>query len=335
MKLPLKIFYSCTILIAVVLIADQVGAFSVLELLGIKEKQEQESEVAASDEQNWAKPGNSGNEATIEFSDMEKIFANLTPQQRTNYLDNDEIFSNFILQETMGRSLLLAARSNKLDQNENVQFLMGRAADNILRESYINLLTQEKLTSQRPTEQQLVDYYDQNTEKFVLPERVQLWQIFFPISEEMNESSIAELTAKAEQVSADVKGGKISFTQAALDYSEHPASRDNGGNMGLINVSDILPDIKESVLGTEENEVTKPLLTDTGIHIIRRGPLIASQDISYEQIKGQLGESVNKQLNAQFRQAIFEQALKTYPVPTDEKKLEEWRIRLRTGLQTN
>ncbi len=38
-----------------------------------------------------------------------------------------------------------------------------------------------------------------------------------------------------------------------------------------------------------------------------------------------------KQLKAQIREAVFKQASITYPIDLDDKKIEEWRLKLRTN----
>ena len=42
-------------------------------------------------------------------------------------------------------------------------------------------------------------------------------------------------------------------------------------------------------------------------------------------------ELMLKQLNLQIRQAVFNQAIITYPVDLEDKKIEEWRLKLRTN----
>jgi hypothetical protein len=61
---------------------------------------------------------------------------------------------------------------------------------------------------------------------------------------------------------------------------------------------------------------------------------VPAQPVAYDQIDTQIRELLVRQARAQLRQAVYDQARKTYPVEVKDAKVEEWRLRLRTNLQT-
>jgi len=139
------------------------------------------------------------------------------------------------------------------------------------------------------------------------------------------------LKKKADKIIYDIKKGKVDFSNVAISQSEHEQSKALGGYMGLLKTSDLLPEIKEPVLKLKEGEISKPIESESGIHIIKRGIILKAEPLKLAQVEQQIRQLLIKQANAQLRNAIFTQARKEYPQDISDKKLEEWRLRLRTN----
>ena len=139
---------------------------------------------------------------------------------------------------------------------------------------------------------------------------------------------------KADAIANEIRKKKINFNNAAIKHSKHAPSNANGGYMGLIKSADLKPGIQKVILELAEGKISKALTTDTGIHIVKRGAIVPERKISLEQGKLQIRKLLLSQVRAQLRKAIFEQAALTYPVELSDNKIEEWRLRLRTNLDS-
>lgn len=323
------------------------SAFSLKELLGMEdedttveqtdgelmEKPAPEAPLGGAETgQNWGKPSGVVTKTSLDLSGLQRVLENVEPNQRAALLADEATFKRFVERETDAASLLQAAKANNLHQDPDVTFLMQRGSENILREVYLNRLVTSKVPAGFPTEEQMRQYFDQNKAKLVVPERVQAWQIFFPYEKNSDAKAQAAVSQKADAVARDLAQNKITFAEAAQKYSRHEPSRQKGGDMGLVSVADLKPEIKQALLALPEGQASSPLKTDAGVHIVKRGARTAAQQLEYDAIKEQLRPLMLKQANAQLRNAILEQARKTYPVEVDAKKVEEFRLRLRTDL---
>ncbi|OGT79555.1 MAG: hypothetical protein A3H91_15470 [Gammaproteobacteria bacterium RIFCSPLOWO2_02_FULL_61_13] len=322
-------------------------AFSLKELLGMEdegttaeqpegglmENPAPETPAAGAETgQNWGKPSGAVTNAPFELSGLQRVLENVDSSQRAAVLADEATFKRFVQRETDAASLLQAAKANNLHQDPDVTFLMQRGSENILREVYLNRLVTSKVPAGFPTEEQMRQYFEQNKAKLVIPERVQAWQVFFPFEKNADAKAKAAVGQRADSVARDLAQNKITFAEAAQKFSGHEASRQKGGDMGLVSVSDLKPEIKQALLALPEGQVSSPLKTDAGVHIVKRGAKTAAQPLEYEAIKDQIRPLMLKQATAQLRNAILEQARKTYPVEVDAKKIEEFRLRLRTDL---
>jgi len=326
-------------------------AFSLLEWLGFGNDEEQaEPQAKAStvtESANWAEtssepdiaetqnkpvPPVPANSDAVKFEDIKLIIANLSEEQRRKLLSDESAFSNFLQQQAMNQSVLNAARANKLEEDPFTRLLMQKSAENTLREIYINRLINKELPTDFPTEEQSKTFYDNNQDKFTLEERVHVWQIFLPFGKDADAKTKEQIKKQATDLKKSIDAKKMSFASAATEFSKHIPSRHAGGYMGLIKLTDIKPEIRESVLNLKEGQLSSPVLTDDGYHLIMRGNKINATVLPYDQVKVRINQALRKEAGNRLRRAIFEQANKTYGQDLDSKRIEEWRLKLRTNL---
>ena len=319
-----------------------VSAFSILEMLGFGTDETEEAVKPTGQKQDKpsaekpkadkkATKSSKKLKAELELSDLQKTLSVLDANQRKSVLADEKVFRAFVKQEADNVSILIAARANKVDQSEKTLILAQRGVDNIVRELYLNQLLTSKIPADFPTDKQVQEYYDKNKDNFVIEERVHTWQIFLPVKEDMSIKDIELLKKKAESIRNDLKKKKTDFVSAANKHSKHEASRLSGGYMGLIKISELKPEIKAAIKTLKQGDISKPIKTDDGIHILKRGAIVPKQDITLEQVKPKITELMLKQIRIQIRQAVFKQASITYPIDLDDKNMEEWRLKLRTN----
>jgi len=307
---------------------SMVAAFSVKELLGLKEKQPEIVENDKSTE-DWSKSSQPKQPITrqVDLDYVSLLIANLSEQERNKILDDPTLFKQAIENEVNSASTVAAAVMNKVEQDRNVEFLMRRSAENILREAYLNRLVASKLPKDFPNDGQIAEYFESNKEKFVVPERVHVWQIFFKKLESEQEN--AELKKKVNKLISDIEKGKKDFSATALSKSEHEQSKQLSGYMGLLKTDDLLPEMKKPLLALKVGELSTVVESEAGLHIFKRGEIIDSEQLELAQVAPQIRQLLTNQANLQLRQAIFAQARKEYPQTISDKNIEEWRLSLK------
>lgn len=329
------IFFPLVLVVSVLVMAacDRLGLDSDEETASeSSDTKSNETQDAVADSQNWAKQDKGQANTSLGFAGIQRVFANLNANQKSAYLENGENFKQFVQQEANNLSVLAAARENKVDKDEKTVFLMQRSAENILRESYLNKLIAGKLPADFPTDQQIQEYFDNNESSFFLEARVHVWQIFLRIDDAMDNVKAASIEQQAKSTHQDILNKKIDFADAAMQFSEHVASKANGGYMGLVKVSELIPGLAGPLMDLPEGQLSGPVRSDSGIHILKRGAIIPKQDVSFGQVKNQIRGLLIKQASAKLRRAIYNQAGKTYPIDLNANILEKWRLRLRTNL---
>ncbi|MEX0951866.1 MAG: peptidyl-prolyl cis-trans isomerase, partial [Gammaproteobacteria bacterium] len=241
-------------------------------------------------------------ETRLDSAYVARLLANVDRNQRQQLLDNEEFFSRFVRQEADNIALVTAARANQLHEDENFRFLMQRAADNVLREMYLNQLMLEQLPGDFPTEQQARDFYTQNADQFEIGERLQVWQVFLEYPQDADADARSATEKQARELFAAIKSGKQKLAEVAEAHSRHQPSRQNGGFMGAVRIANLKPDIANALGELEKGEIGLAR-TDQGWHILRKGEVIAPEQLEFEQVETQVRRFMVNRAKQQFRAA--------------------------------
>ena len=276
-------------------------------------------------------PGENPNSANLDFEELQNTLSLINPEQRKALLDDEEKFRIFVKNEAGNKSVFAAAHANKIDQNEKNLLIARRGADNILREIYLKQLIASKIPKDFPSEELITTYYEKNKDKFILEERIPVWQIFLPFPAEKSQKEIENLKKMAEAIITDINKNRMDFATAAIKFSKHQESKFNGGFMGMVKVSDMKPEIKKALMSLPPDTLSSPISTDEGLHILKRDSPIAQQELQLDDVREQIKTLLLKQAGNELRQAIFKQAAATYPVAVDDKRIDEWRLKLRAN----
>ena len=281
---------------------------------------------------NWANTTADNIEYTkpLDFEHITLLVTNMNANERERVLADQNLFKQVIESEANNRSTLMSAASNQLNQHPNVKFMMERNADNMLLEFYLNLLIKRKLPEEFPSNEQIIAYYESNKEtQFTFPLRARIWQIFLSKPKDVSETEILELQKKAEEIVSKIKKGTNDFSNLAVSQSQHEQSKSRGGYMGVMEVDGLLPEIKEHILKSKVGEVSDPIETDSGLHIIKRGTILAEETLAFDQVEDQIRQILIKQTGMQLKNAIFDQARKDYPQQISESIIEDWWLKLK------
>ena len=182
---------------------------------------------------------------------------------------------NQIAEELVNQELLyLNAVENKLDQEEGFQKELEILKENFLKQYAINKVLQNIEIS----EAEINQYYDENKEHFQVPESARASHILVDSEEE------------AKEIIEEMNNG-LSFEEAAEKYSNCP-SKAQGGDLGEFTRGRMVPEFETAAFSMEEGEISQPIQTQFGYHIIK---LAYKKDPSIspiEEVKNQIHQQL-------------------------------------------
>lgn len=146
---------------------------------------------------------------------------------------------------------------------------------------FIENLRNRKLMGIVATRSEVENFYNQHKEELPqLPERIHIAHILIPV--EPAEQAKIRAKNRADSLYQLLQNG-AELEQLAIDNSDDPASGPKGGLLGTTERGDLFPEYEEVAYNLEEGEISSPMLSRLGYHIIklnwRRGEKINTSHI--------------------------------------------------------
>lgn len=143
-------------------------------------------------------------------------------------------------------------------------------------------------------ESEMRDYYTANLAKYTEDESYRARHIFFKTGEKASTDEIKRAKTTATAVLADAKRGK-DFAELAKTFSEDPAARKDGGDLGSFKKGDMQPELEKTILSLKPGEVSELVSTPIGFHIIKLEAIVAGTTKSFESAKPEIEEILYRQ----------------------------------------
>src|SRR5207249_2417654 len=147
--------------------------------------------------------------------------------------------------------------------------------------------------------------------------QVRASHIFVAIPDNADAVTLKAKEKFASELIARIKGGE-DFAKLAKEFSQDPATRDEGGDLGYFG-RDMLPKpIEEMVFNMKPGEVRGPVRADRGFHVIKLVDRRAKQIKPLAELK--------EELRAQLRQKEIERQTKNYLAELRKRTLVDVRL---------
>ena len=161
--------------------------------------------------------------------------------------------------------------------NENDPKEMASIKDQL---TAMRIVNQQVRSGLLVSDDELTRFYKQHQDRFVLPPEVRISQILIALGPS---SELLRVREKALQVYALLKKGER-FEELAARYSDGPEAR-RGGSLGFVRLGDILPQIQQAIEGIGPGQITEPIASPIGMHIIRVEEHKPPQYRPFEEVK--------------------------------------------------
>lgn len=186
---------------------------------------------------------------------------------------------------------------------------------------YLSMLLDKMVAPQvNITDDMVADFYQRNRERLHEPERIRVAHICVSDKDE------------AEKLREQIVAGTVSFEDAAKANSIDPWTKDAGGDFGYI-IAGQDPFQQAAFTLKSDGDMTPVIETRMGYHIIKRLELQPARTPPFEEISGQLKESMIRErlskLAAEKRMQIIQEAkidqdlsLPPYPISDTQRAVE-------------
>jgi len=151
---------------------------------------------------------------------------------------------------------------------------------------YVNLSLDDIAKTVEVTEQDLRTFYEEQKANFGTPERRKLSHILIPVDTAKPESDQAALE-KIDAIRERLNKGE-DFATVAKETSGDPVSARVGGDLGFMNKDAMEPNFAKAALVLKQGEVSAPVKTSFGYHLIKVTEFVPSQYKPFDEVKDEL-----------------------------------------------
>jgi len=140
------------------------------------------------------------------------------------------------------------------------------------------------------TPEEIERYYKAHLDEYAAPEGVSVRHIFFKLDPTAAPEEVAAVMAKAKEVHARLEKGE-DFEKLAQQFSEGPEA-DKGGDLGTLGKGQMLPELEKVAFTLKPKQVSDPIRTDVGVHILRVDKRSSASHTKLEDVKDDIKEKL-------------------------------------------
>jgi peptidyl-prolyl cis-trans isomerase D len=144
------------------------------------------------------------------------------------------------------------------------------------------------------TEEQLKARYEQDKANYQRPETRRASHILIAVDDPAND---AKALAQAQDLYKQLKGG-ADFAQLAKQHSADTASAAKGGDLDWAGREVYVKEFADKLFSMQQGELSEPVKTQFGYHIIRVDGIRAAAGRSFEDVRGELTVMLRNELAA-------------------------------------
>lgn len=181
-----------------------------------------------------------------------------------------------VLDQLVAKNLFLAeAKKNFYEGDPKFKADLAKIKDEMLA----NFAIEKALSTVKVAEDEIKKFYDEHKSEFLAGESVEASHILVDDEE------------KAKVLLANIRNGKVSFEDAAKANSSCP-SKEKGGALGSFTRGQMVPEFEQAAFAMNVGEISEPVKTQFGYHIIKLTNKTEAKEIPYEEIKPRLEQKL-------------------------------------------
>ena len=215
----------------------------------------------------------------------------------TTPLMNKE-FSNLQNQTRKLRSLRyrVDAQSLEVTDSEIEKYFLSNPerynAPEQIRIDYIELSLDSIKQNIDVNDSDILARYQEGLQSYTSPEFREVSHILITVSDD---SPSDEALQKITDIRSRIAAGE-DFAELAGEFSEDPVSAADGGSLGEVGRGDMVPTFESAMFALSLDELSEPVKTAFGWHIIKVNSIVGGEVESFESVKSALADEVKSEL---------------------------------------
>jgi peptidyl-prolyl cis-trans isomerase C len=165
------------------------------------------------------------------------------------------------------------------------------------------------------TDEKAKAFYDSNIKEFEQPETVKASHILFMVDADATPEVVKQKEDAALKAAERAAAGE-DFTKLAKELSEEPGAAESGGDLGFFPKDRMVPEFAEVAFSQKTGDISKPVKTQFGWHIIKVTEKKDAGTVPFDQVKEQVVSYLKSSSQREAVQAVLNKLKESAKVET-------------------
>ncbi len=159
--------------------------------------------------------------------------------------------------------------------------------DDRIKLNYVTLTLDDIVNEIELDEDEIEQAYEASKGQYSKPETRIASHILLGVPRSADEEKQNSVLVQAEEIVTRINNGE-DFAVLAEEFSEDPGSKRQGGDLGIIAKGQMVPEFEAAVYSMTQGQVSEPVKTEFGYHIIKLTALEEESIRPYEEVKAEV-----------------------------------------------
>ncbi len=236
-------------------------------------------------------------DAVLTQDGIDAAFEKIPEKDRPLFIRDGQKVDHLVRNLMKTKVIALDAIDNGFDENPEVMQRMVQAAYRELASAWI-----EELADRAPEadyEAMAYEDYLANPEDYRSPEYRDVSHILIGI----RDRSEADALALANTVKQEIIDGQKTFAELVAEYSDDPSKDSNKGSFKRVSPGQTAKPFEDAAFALEEEgELSEPVLTEYGYHIIRLDKVYPSRQLEFAEVKEEAVQTKQKKHESEYQE---------------------------------
>ncbi len=254
---------------------------------------------------------------TLTLKEFNEQIKSLPPQLQMAIASNPQLKEQFLNRWVDLTLMAIEARKEGYQNRPDVKKRIEDMTNALLAQEYMrkNIADPAKVS-----EEELKKYYEAHKSQFVEKEKVKARHILIKVPSNANKKEWEAAKKKALEIRQKLLKGE-DFATLAKRYSDDPGSKNRGGELGYFQKGQMVPEFEKAAFSLKKGEISKPVKTTFGYHIIQVQDRTKAKEKSFDQVKQEIRQRLLRQKQIKLKDEIIANLKKKYAVEVHKELL--------------
>ncbi|OVZ57913.1 peptidylprolyl isomerase [Pigmentiphaga sp. NML080357] len=259
---------------------------------------------------------------SIKQQEIERLLQSMPDAERNAAKEDRSSIEGWLRQRLASEALLQEAQGKGWERRPEIKARIDAAVrevtDRIVATSYLNSVAQ--VPDAYPSDAEVREAYERAKDGFQIPATYHVAQIF--LAAPGNDSAaVTKARAQAQLLAAQAKSGD--FADLARKNSQDERSAARGGDVGTLPLTQLLPEVRDTVARLKPGQVSEPVQSAAGFHILKLLESHAARTASLDEVKPRLRQVLRQQRQQELIDAYMAKLAPSGSVKIDNAALDE------------